>query len=244
MTSFKLAAIKILRKAKEPMQYKDITDKAIEESLIETTGQTPAATMNAQMAVDIKVKKNKSAFVRVKPGYFSLNPNFSKEDEKEEEREEEVREVEMQEAISTQYTGSAGEHRVLSELLFHGFNASIMSVDEGMDIVATKDNHLYNIQVKTANESNNVYVFDLRKTSFERYNKNNNFYIFVLRGKEVNFLVLPYVEVKKNIHQKNILSILKNTRYRVNVKIRDGKLYLGKLENDMSYYMNNWSVLK
>lgn len=40
--------------------------------------------------------------------------------------------------FSTQYTGRVGEHRVVSELLFRGYNASIMSVDEGLDIVATR----------------------------------------------------------------------------------------------------------
>ena len=35
-----------------------------------------------------------------------------------------------------------------------------------------------------------------------------------------------------------------STRYRINIRIRDGKLYLRNKENDMSSFMNNWSLIK
>jgi Holliday junction resolvase len=245
MVSFKLAAIKILKDAKEDsLHYEEITKRALDQNLIETSGATPEATMNAQLAVDIKNKKDNSAFKRVKPGYFTLNPNYH-EEEKKEEKEEQIKQEEEKETISTQYTGKAGEHLVVSELLFRGYNASIMGVDEGIDIVAVKNERLYNIQVKTANENKfNSYVFDIRISSLEKNNSNNTFYVFVLKGKEMHFLVLPLFEIEKNINQKNILVINKETRYRVNIKIRDGKLYLGNKENDMSYFMNNWNLIK
>jgi len=243
MPSFKLAAIKVLREAKKPLHYEEITRRALEQNLIETSGSTPEATMNAQISVDIKNKKDKSAFVKTKRGYFSLNPEYTEAEQKVEEKEEKTREE--AEPISTQYVGKAGEHLVVSELLFRGYNASVMSVDEGLDIVATKKERLYNIQVKTSTENKfNYYVFDLRISSFEKHNRNNTFYIFVLKGKETNFLVLPYFEIQKNIDQKNILVVDKNTRYRVNIRIRDGMLYLGNKENNMSYFMNNWSLVK
>ncbi len=245
MTSFKLAAIKILREAKEPLHYEEITKRALEQNLIETSGATPEATMNAQISVDIKNKKGESPFQRVKPGYFVLNQNFTTKEEKAEETGEKIKEEEAKENISTQYIGKAGEHLVVSELLFRGYNASVMGVDEGIDIVATKEKSLYNIQVKTSNENKfNYYVFDLRISSFEKHNRNNTFYIFILKGKKTNFLILPYFEIQKNIDQKNILVINKNTRYRVNIRIRENKLFLGNKQNDMSYFMNNWSSIK
>ena len=208
MTSFKLAAIKILKESKEPLHYEEITKRALDKNLIETTGQTPEATMNAQIAVDIKIKKENSAFIRSKPGYFKLNPNYSKILEKEEENDQKIKEIESSESISTQYMGKAGEYLVTSELLFRGYNASIMSVDEGIDIVAIKDGRLFNVQVKTSNENKfNTYIFDIRITSFERFNSSNTFYILVLKGKEINYLILPYLEIKKNIDLKNILVI-------------------------------------
>ena len=134
---------------------------------------------------------------------------------------------------------------VVSELLFRGYNASIMDGDEGLDIVATKGERLYNIQVKTSNENKfNNYVFGLRVTSFEKHNRNNTFYVFVLKGGETRFLILPYFEIQKNIDQQNIRVIDKGQRYRVNMSIRDDKLYLGNRDNEMSYFINNWNLIK
>lgn len=246
MASFKLAAKKILKESEKPLHYEEITRLALEKNLIETSGATPEATMNACITQDIKYEKERSAFKKIKPGIFSLNPNYPELDLKEEEKkEEEEEEEERQETKRTQYIGTAGEHRVVSELLFLEYNASIMSVDEGLDIVATKDKRLFNIQVKTANENKfSKYVSDIRIVSFEKHGSVNTFYIFVLRGKETNFLILPYNEIVKNIQQKNILTVNKDTRYRTNISIKDGKLYLGKLNNDMSFYLNNWNLIK
>jgi hypothetical protein len=245
MVSFKLAAITILRGSGEPLHYEEITRRALEQGLIETSGSTPEATMNAQIAVDIKNQKERSPFIRVKPAVFALNPDYTEEEQrKEEEKDAEVAQ-ESAEQISTQYVGKAGEHLVVSELLFRGYNASIMSVDEGLDIVATKGERLYNIQVKTSTQNKfNNYVFDLRISSFEKHNRNNTFYIFVLKGDQTHFLVLPYFEIQRNIDQKNILVVGKGLRYRVNMSIRDGKLFVGNRENDMSYFLNNWSLVK
>ena len=244
MVSFKLAAIKILEEAKEPLHYNEITKRALEKNLIETSGKTPEETMNSQISTAIKYKGEKTPFIRVKPGYFGLRSNY-KESKQDEQAEIEEEIEEEKEKISTQYTGKAGEHRVVSELLFRGYNASIMDVDEGLDIVATKERNLYNIQVKTSNESKIwTHISDIRISSFEKHNRNNTYYIFVLRGKKTDFLILPYHEIQKNIDQENILVINKNTRYRVNIRVREDKIYLGNKENEVSYYLNNWDLIK
>jgi Holliday junction resolvase len=246
MVSFKLAAIKILRESNKPLHYEKITEFALEKNLIETSGATPEATMNAQISVDIKANGSKSAFIRVKPGFFSLNPKYTPKEEKAAEKQEKIQEEQdKKEEISSQYIGKYGEHLVVSELLLRGYNASIMTVDEGIDIVATRDERLYNIQVKTSRENKfKSYVFDIRISSFEKFNKNNVYYIFVLKGKKTNFVILPFFEIQKNIDQNNILVVGKETRYRVNIKIRDEKLYLGNKGNDMSYFMNKWEMIK
>ena len=244
MVSFKLAAIKILEDAKEPLHYEEITKRALEKNLIETSGKTPEETMNSQISTDIKHRSDKTPFLRAKPGYFGLKPDYKVSKQEEQEKAEEEVEEEKEE-ISTQYTGKAGEHRVVSELLFRGYNASIMNVDEGLDIVATKDGKLFNIQVKTSNENKfGMHISDIRISSFEKHNTNNTYYIFVLRGKETKFLVLPYHEIQKDIDQENILVINKNTRYRANIRVKDGKVYLGNKANEVSYYMNNWDLIK
>jgi hypothetical protein len=170
MASFKMAAYEILKKSKEPLHAKEITRIALEQNLITTEGATPEQTMHAQIAVDIKNKGKESLFIRTEPGTFTINPNATVQTVKETAAEPEA----ATETISSSFIGKAGEHAVCSELLFRGYNASIMSVDVGMDLVATKENRLFNIQVKTANLNQfNMYVFDLRVSSFERNNSSS-----------------------------------------------------------------------
>ncbi|MFZ6013196.1 MAG: winged helix-turn-helix domain-containing protein [Bacteroidota bacterium] len=53
----------------EPRTAKEITDIAIEEGLLETSGATPEATMAAQIYFDINNNKNTS-FKKVGQGLF------------------------------------------------------------------------------------------------------------------------------------------------------------------------------
>lgn len=69
--SFKEAAVKILERFSEPKTAKEITEIAIEEGLIETSGETPEATMAAQIYLDINNNKN-SVFKKVARGLFTL----------------------------------------------------------------------------------------------------------------------------------------------------------------------------
>jgi len=245
MNTFKQSAVEILKKTKKPLHYTEITRLALESGLLETEGATPEATMNAQIVVDIKTKGEGSDFVRIAPGTYALNPN--KKEIKETPRIREVEKAEEEKiVIEGGFTGKGGEHLVCSELLFRGFNASIMSVDVGIDIVAVRDNQLFGIQVKTSNINRfNTYVFDIRKVSFERHSNGNVFYIFVLHGEKKNhFLILPFHEVEKKVHEKAILEVGHGKRYRVNIKFRDEKIYLGNMDHEMGYFLDNWNVIK
>jgi len=245
MNTFKQSAVEILKKTKKPLHYTEITRLALESGLLETEGATPEATMNAQIVVDIKTKGEGSDFVRIAPGTYALNPN--KKEIKETPRIREVEKAEEEKIVMEGgFTGKGGEHLVCSELLFRGFNASIMSVDVGIDIVAVRDNQLFGIQVKTSNINRfDTYVFDIRKVSFERHSNGNVFYIFVLHGEKKNhFLILPFHEVEKKVHEKAILEVGHGKRYRVNIKFRDEKIYLGNMDHEMGYFLDNWNVIK
>jgi len=245
MNKFKTSAIEILKKEKKPLHYKEITRLALEAGILETEGATPDASMNAQIVVDIKNKKDASDFVKTAPSTYALNSN-KKELKQNQRIEEKEKEEEEKIAIEGGFTGKAGEYLVCSELLFRGFNASIMSVDVGMDIVATKNNQLFGIQVKTSNLNKlNIYVFDVRKVSFERHSSGNIFYIFVLHeGGSNNFLILPFHEMERKVHEKAILEVGHGKRYRVNIKIRDDKIYLGNMNHEMNYFLNSWDIIK
>ena len=106
-----------------------------------------------------------------------------------------------QEKVSTLYTGTAGEYAVLSELMFRGYNASVLPVDEGIDVIASKGNSYFHIQVKTANcleARSGDYLFTIKRSAFESNRNSQTFYIFVIRtasqfGGHCEFLVFAAV---------------------------------------------------
>ena len=62
----------VLKEAGEPLHYGDITKRLLERGLWTTTGRTPEATVNAQLAVDIKRRGEASKFRRADKGVFAL----------------------------------------------------------------------------------------------------------------------------------------------------------------------------
>ncbi len=247
MNSFKDIAYQILKEAGKPLHSKEITKIALERGF-KTEGKTPWKTMDAELIVDINSKGELSNFKKVGPSIFALNDKKVEiGEESKPDRIIEELELEEQKEIEGGYIGKAGEHAVLSELLFRGYNAALMSVDVGVDIVATKDNETFNIQIKTRNISkkHGAFYFNLRIASFERHNAGRTFYIFILReNSKLDYLILPLHQVEKSIEEEFIHIVGNGKLYRITIKKRDGKVYLGRRENDVSYYMNHWDIIK
>ncbi len=248
MQSFKDLAYQILKEVDKPLHSKEITKIAIDRGLLKTTGKTPALTMNAQLIVDINSKGELSRFKKAGPSTFAINEKkIDIGDESKTDHIIEELEIEEEKEAEGGYIGKAGEHSVISELLFRGYNAALMSVDVGIDIVATRNNELFNIQVKTRNISkkHEAYYFNIRIASFERHNAGKTFYIFVLREKgKLDYLILPLFQIEKSIEEEYIHVVGKGKLYRINIKKRKGKVYLGRRENDVSYYLNRWEIIK
>ncbi len=64
------AAYDVLRAAKQPLHYSEITHRALEQGMIVPTGLTPEATMGSRLYTD--TKEEGSRFVRVGRGVFEL----------------------------------------------------------------------------------------------------------------------------------------------------------------------------
>ncbi len=77
--SFKEAAIKILHESKVPMSAAEIYAVAAKQGLVKTSGETPEATMAAQIYTDIQRKGEKSAFVKIDRGLFAAAAVSNKE---------------------------------------------------------------------------------------------------------------------------------------------------------------------
>ncbi len=69
---FKQAAINILEAAGRPLNYRQITEIALEKGMLGSVGKTPWATMNAQLNQDIKKKGEQSPFKSLGNGVFAL----------------------------------------------------------------------------------------------------------------------------------------------------------------------------
>jgi restriction system protein len=69
--TLKQAAEQLLRD-RGPMHYRDLMAEILEAGLVESSATTPAASLNAVLAVDIKSNGDGSAFFRIAPGVFGL----------------------------------------------------------------------------------------------------------------------------------------------------------------------------
>lgn len=65
--------VNVLKQAGKPLHYKEITERMLSSGIWSSKGKTPEATINAQLAVDIKTKGNTSRFKRHGRGVFGLN---------------------------------------------------------------------------------------------------------------------------------------------------------------------------
>lgn len=77
MNTFLKFAQEVLRQAKQPLHYREITKRAIRSGL-KTKGKTPWATMNARIATDIQNQDQQSEFIRTDPGMYTLNPKVTR----------------------------------------------------------------------------------------------------------------------------------------------------------------------
>lgn len=124
---------------------------------------------------------------------------------------------------STNYTGTAGEYAVMSELLYQGYNVNSMTVDEGVDIVANKDNRFYFIQVKTAYLDEQLKAtFTIKNNRFDLFKSNNDMrYVFVVRFSSP--LSTPTKQITENM-------FFAFTNVEIDKAVDDGIIYRGDKE--------------
>lgn len=142
--------------------------------------------------------------------------------------------------ISTQFLGKAGEYAVMSELLFHGFNTSIMTVDDGIDLVANKKEKFFKIQVKTAKrQESGKYQFSINKTSYERYNSADVYYALALRTQNKNeYFIVPQSQLDYFIQSQVIQVGTDKISFTINYDERNKKYLLNNKADIQPFYAN------
>lgn len=151
------------------------------------------------------------------------------------------------------YIGKAGECMVMGELLFRGYNVNNMMVDEGIDLVASKDNVFFYIQVKTTfiNQQNRFY-FKITQDRFAAFVGTQIRYILVARctvNNEVKTIFFKFTndDIQRLMHC-NVIPVPADSSNVMSLKIeydsRTGKSYMydSKFREDVSYYMNNFDL--
>lgn len=148
--------------------------------------------------------------------------------------------------LDTRYIGAAGELAVMSELIFRGYNANRMTIDDGIDIIATKNNIYYYIQVKTTSIKNGRIHAQIPKIRFDQYISNQIRYIVVARYKDREFeknmfFVFTPDKIQEGIHNGFIKDGVENINIKIkfNEKTGSPELYDEKT-SDVSFYMNRF----
>lgn len=153
-------------------------------------------------------------------------------------------EVHVAPSVGTGFMGKAGEHAVMSELLFWGFNASLMAVDTGIDIVASKENLYFHLQVKAATpRADGRFGFTVKNSSFAANDKSSTYYVFVMRHTNGNvFAVLP----SSHLAMQRKLGVIKESESTLSFTIgsdEKGKIYT--LNNhQITPFINAFGIIK
>lgn len=154
-------------------------------------------------------------------------------------------------AIDSNYMGKGGECVVMGELLFRGYNVNNMMVDEGIDLVASKNNVFYYIQVKTKSvEQQNRFYFQIKQDRFDTFVGTQIRYILVARcsfnDEERNiFFTFTNNDIQRLMYRGVIPEPSegsKNLSIKIEYDQRTGKafMYDGKFRDDISFNMNNF----
>ncbi len=152
------------------------------------------------------------------------------------------------------YMGKAGECAVMGELLFRGYNVNNMMVDEGVDLVASKDNVFFYIQVKTKSISEkNRFYFQIKRERFDAFIGTQMRYILVARcaskeGYDRNIFFKFNNDDIERLRFNNVIPKPSEGSAVLSLKIefdeRTGKAfaYDGKYREDVTYSMNNFKL--
>lgn len=90
------------------------------------------------------------------------------------------------------FFGKAAELHVTAELIYHGFQATNIPIDVGLDILAIKKNKTFYFQVKHKDLDSNERI-SITKSSFNRSGGGDVYYVFVLlSNKKRDFLIIPF----------------------------------------------------
>ncbi|MEK7621428.1 MAG: HTH domain-containing protein [Patescibacteria group bacterium] len=165
MASFKDVAFKVLHEAGQPLHSKKITEIAQQQGLLVTAGNTPWATMNAQLVVDINKNGSQSRFVKTNPSTFYINADANTSKTSPEEKQEKKKQAIISK-VSSKQKGDIAEARIAELITLYGDTEvscfKPLSDDEGIDLIVKPKGKLKSlfIQIKSrfGNDPSEIYT--------------------------------------------------------------------------------------
>lgn len=158
--------------------------------------------------------------------------------------------IEDEDTCNKLFFGKAGEFAVVSELLFREYGASIMSVDDGIDVAASKDGKFFFIQVKSTKQKEDGQAsISIRPNKFINGSSSNVFVIIVLRRAARQPIVNKYLILPVNdITKWSATGYISKNAGRLNIKIKTDKdktyLYNEDKKEELAYYVNRFSLIR
>lgn len=166
--SFKEAAIKILKEAEEPLSPREITRIALEEGLIESSGETPEATMAAQLYTDTaKFKKvGRGIFALLKQTESAKSPLIAIQNQNDLVKQKLIEKIQEMDPFQFEFLVA----ELLRKIGYENVDVTKRSGDKGIDVVGNLTvggltNVKTVIQVKRYKTGNNIsgkYITQLR----------------------------------------------------------------------------------
>ena len=246
----------VLRRAGKPLHVKEIVEIARAVGLLKTKGITPVASARSIIHVEMHKNGSRSTFVKVGPSVFGLRNQTqpaagSVPDKPAAARRQRRRRRQTQPAagsvpgrgrITSGRIAVAGRHRVVSELLFHGYEASTESEDGASRIIAHRDGGVFGIRVMTmGRHPAGSYIGTIKENMVGRCNELGTLHAFLLRGSrggDDDFVTLPPGTIGALIGGGHITK--NKAGYQVNLAVANSRATVKGA--DVSDFLNNWNL--
>ena len=231
----------------KPLHVNDIAAAIVKK--YPNTPDTPdllAQKISAMLSLEVKKPKSQSLFSKPKNKTGGLRKGIYKLRVGRKAVPKQFK-VPEQPKVSSQFTGKAGEYAVMSELLFFGFNVSAMTVDDGIDLVASKTDSYFHIQVKTSNATaSNKFQFKITKRAFGSKDAFSTFYVLVMRISEnsrntCEYLILPSSEIRRLVDKSVVRD---GETMSISIDRERGNRFLLNSVEDVSWSLNRFDNIK
>ena len=253
----------VLRESKKELHVRDISTHLINKYSGELFDETPLifekVLEKVNRILNSETKKSDSIFAKAKnpktkkdrKGFYRLKRKIGDDPIKPEPIEPKDPEppIEEKEQPENLFTGKAGECAVMSELLFRGYNVNSMLVDDGVDIVASKNNMFYYLQVKTTSITDkNRIITSITQKRFNDYIGTQIRYVVVARCLlnkiETNmYFIFNNSDIQRFVSQGKMKTTSKGISIKIEIDSKDNKPYIYDEKKEcIDFYVNNFSL--